>query len=130
MAPPGCRLIFNGAANSCAPVKVQIDQSRRRAMKKFITIVALAVAVVASPALAAYDPGPTTGSASNQAEHALGRYQQQSGAVTNPAATKTAQMKQAEQGDFYAAVPTIAQQPTAGELKQAQEGDFYTLTSN
>jgi hypothetical protein len=44
-------------------------------MKKLITIVILAATVIASPAFAMYDPGPTTGSASNQAEHALGHYQ-------------------------------------------------------
>jgi hypothetical protein len=43
-------------------------------MKKLISIVVLAATVMASPALAMYDPGPTTGSASNQAEHAAGQY--------------------------------------------------------
>ena len=44
-------------------------------MKKLIAIVVLAATVVASPAFAMYDPGPTTGSALNQAEHALGHYE-------------------------------------------------------
>jgi hypothetical protein len=52
-------------------------------MKKLITIVALAATVVASPAFAMYDPGPTTGTASNQAEHNLGHYPQQSEAVNS-----------------------------------------------
>jgi len=44
-------------------------------MKKLVAIVVLAATVVASPAFAMYDPGPTTySSASNQAEHALGHY--------------------------------------------------------
>jgi hypothetical protein len=43
-------------------------------MKKLITIVVLAATVIVSPAFAMYDAGPTTGSASNQAEHALGHY--------------------------------------------------------
>jgi hypothetical protein len=68
-------------------------------MKKLITIVAFVTAIAASPAFAMYDPGPTTGSASNQAEHAIGRYSSQSQAST--------------------------QQPTAQESKQAREGDFY-----
>jgi hypothetical protein len=43
-------------------------------MKKLIAIVVLAASVLASPAFAMYDPGPTTGTASNPAEHALGHY--------------------------------------------------------
>jgi len=52
-------------------------------MKKLIAIAAFAATVIASPAFAAYDAGPTTGTASNQVEHALGRYSQQSQAVTS-----------------------------------------------
>jgi hypothetical protein len=59
-------------------------------MKKLITIVALAATVAASPAFAMYDPGPTTGSASNQQERAAGRYTQQSQAVTNSDIVKNA----------------------------------------
>jgi hypothetical protein len=33
--------------------------------------------------------------------------------------------KQAQQGDYYAPVPTVVTAPTAGELKQAQKGDYY-----
>jgi hypothetical protein len=92
-------------------------------MKKLITIVALAVTVIASPALAGYDPGQTTGSASNQEEHNLGFYPWRSRAIVqHPTA---AQIKQAEEGDFYAPVKTTVQQPSAQELKQAQGGDFY-----
>jgi hypothetical protein len=65
-------------------------QLRRRIMKKLIAIAALAVTVVASPAFAMYDPGPTTGTASNQAEHALGRYSHQSWAVTTSDIAKNA----------------------------------------
>ncbi len=49
-------------------------------MKKLIAIVALVATVAtvatvaASPAFAMYDPGPTTGSAANQAEHSVGSY--------------------------------------------------------
>jgi hypothetical protein len=43
-------------------------------MKKIITIVALAATLIASPAFAAYDGGPTTGTASNQQEHITGSY--------------------------------------------------------
>ena len=43
-------------------------------MKKLLTIVALAATLVTSQAFAMYDPGPTTGSASNQTEHATGQY--------------------------------------------------------
>jgi hypothetical protein len=43
-------------------------------MKKLIAIVALAATVIASPAFAMYDGGPTTGSASNQQEHVVGHY--------------------------------------------------------
>jgi hypothetical protein len=43
-------------------------------MKKLLTIVALAATLVTSQAFAAYDPGPTTGSASNQSEHTTGQY--------------------------------------------------------
>jgi hypothetical protein len=92
-------------------------------MKKLITIAALAATIIASPALAAYDPGPTTGSASNQAEHARGDYPGQSQSSLRQ--STVAQMKQAEEGDFYAPVATTVQQPTARELKQAREGDFY-----
>jgi hypothetical protein len=96
-------------------------------MKKLITIVALAATVIASPAFAMYDAGPTTGSASNQAEHAVGNYPWQSQtSVQRPTA---AQMKQAEEGDFYAPVKTTVQQPTALELKQAREGDFYAQSN-
>jgi hypothetical protein len=91
-------------------------------MKKLITIVALAVTVIASPALAGYDPGPTTGSASNQQERNLGFYPSKSTVVQHPAAE---QIKQAEEGDFYAPVKTTVQQPSAQELKQAQKGDYY-----
>jgi hypothetical protein len=91
-------------------------------MKKLITIVALAVTVIASPALAGYEPGLTTGSASNQVEHNLGFYASKQTIVQRPTA---AQIKQAEEGDFYAPVKTTVQQPSAQELKQAQGGDFY-----
>jgi hypothetical protein len=96
-------------------------------MKKLITIAALAATLVASPAFAMYDPGPTTGSASNQAEHAVDRYRSQSQAIVQQ--PTAAQTKQAEEGDFYAAVTTIGQQPTAQELNQAREGDFYAPTN-
>lgn len=43
-------------------------------MKMLIAIVALVATVAASPAFAMYDPGPTTGSAANQAEHSVGSY--------------------------------------------------------
>jgi hypothetical protein len=43
-------------------------------MKKLISIVILAATVIASPAFAMYDAGPTTGTASNQAQHASGEY--------------------------------------------------------
>jgi hypothetical protein len=51
-------------------------------MKKLITIVALATTIIASPAFAGYDPGPTTGSASNRIEHTVGHYVQQSQSAT------------------------------------------------
>jgi len=92
-------------------------------MKKLITIAALAATLVASPAFAMYDPGPTTGSASNRAEHAVGNYRSQSQTmVQQPTAAQT---KQAEEGDFYAPITTTVQRPTAQELNQAREGDFY-----
>jgi len=53
-------------------------------MKKLITTVALIATVVASPASAMYHPGPTTGSASNEAEHALGYYVTISGYMRPP----------------------------------------------
>jgi len=31
-------------------------------------------------------------------------------------------------GDYYAPTNTVVQQPTAAQLKQAQEGDFYAST--
>jgi hypothetical protein len=43
-------------------------------MKKLITIVALTATVIATPAFAQYNPGPTTGSASNRIERSIGRY--------------------------------------------------------
>ena len=92
-------------------------------MKKLITIVAFAATVIASPAFALYDPGPTTGSASNRAEHVVGNYGSQSQTIMQQ--PTAAQTKQADEGDFYAPVTTTAQRPTAQELNQAQQGDFY-----
>jgi hypothetical protein len=98
-------------------------------MKKLITIVALTVSVLGTQAFAGYDPGPTTGSASNQTEHNLGHYPVQSQTIVqHPTAAQT---KQAEEGDFYAPVTTSVRKPTAQELKEAQKGDFYApMNSN
>jgi opacity protein-like surface antigen len=52
---------------------------RRKTMKKLITIVTLAAAVIATPAFAQYNPGPDTGSASNQFERTHGFYAADSG---------------------------------------------------
>jgi hypothetical protein len=52
-------------------------------VKKIITIVAF-IAIVASPAFAMYDPGPTTGSVSNQAAQALGYYMAKGGYMRPP----------------------------------------------
>jgi len=52
-------------------------------MKKLIAIAALTMTVIASPAFAQYNPGPTTGSASNQSEIARGGYYAANAATQN-----------------------------------------------
>jgi hypothetical protein len=123
MVPLARQVTFRVRSDVAHLKRRRSSKLRRTIMKKLITIVAFVVAIGASPAFAMYDPGPTTGSAANNAEHAFGQYQ--SLASTHSAMVGAAQIKQAQEGDFYAPVQTIVQDPTVGELQRAQEGDFY-----
>jgi hypothetical protein len=105
-------------------------------LNKSKVIAAVAVAMlVASPALAqSFSSGwgtgnnlPTfydadgrlhTGAVTEQAQIAAQRHQ-----VAQRATSE--QMKQAQQGDFYAPAKAGVQQPTAAERNAFREGDFY-----
>ena len=68
-------------------------------MNKLITIVALAATVIATPAFAQYNPGPTTGSASNRIERSIGHY-------TGDSTSQTAQRADRQDGlHAFAMVP-------------------------